>query len=437
VSGQAWVVVGLGFGDEGKGTTVDWLARREGARAVVRHGGGPQASHHVVLPDGRWHGFSQFGAATFVPGVATHLAAGMLVSIPNLLREEQALRERGVPDALARLTLDPGSALVTPLHAMLRQLEELGRGDAREGSVGLGVGRAVRGLREDPAGAPLLGDARPGGDMEQKLRALAARAFSEAEELAAAGGGEVAARLDYFRERIRLDELTRVHLNFARAYAEHLVPARERLADLLAAGEGVILEGAQGTLLDPEQGFPPHVTKTPSTAAPARALLAAAGWPAERVRCLGVLRAYAHRHGAGPLPTEDASLAFPEAHNQTNPWQGPFRSGWLDLVLLRHAVRANPGLDGLVVTHLDSLEGRPEVKVCTGYSDAAGRPVEELPCGPHDEELTARLAGARPARWESFADAEALLTFLASDEGLGVPITAVSRGPTWRDKAAP
>ena len=112
---QGHLVLGLGFGDEGKGTIVDWLARQANAPPlVVRWNGGPQAAHHVV-DGGRVHCFAQLGSASFVPGARTHLAAGMAVDPYALLAEDEALARAGVPDALARLTIDPRARLKTPV----------------------------------------------------------------------------------------------------------------------------------------------------------------------------------------------------------------------------------------------------------------------------------------------------------------------------------
>eukprot|EP01001_Neometanema_parovale_P000194 NODE_1020_length_1936_cov_144.322670_g969_i0.p1 GENE.NODE_1020_length_1936_cov_144.322670_g969_i0~~NODE_1020_length_1936_cov_144.322670_g969_i0.p1 ORF type:complete len:244 (+),score=25.14 NODE_1020_length_1936_cov_144.322670_g969_i0:61-792(+) len=137
------LVAGLLYGDEGKGTTIDFLARQFQASLVVRYNGGPQAMHHVVLPSGIWHCFSQFGSATFVHGVRTLLSKHMVISPPNLMREEQELRESGVTDAITRLHIDRQCRIVTPLHRLVTQIAEILRGAGRHGSTGIGVGVTV------------------------------------------------------------------------------------------------------------------------------------------------------------------------------------------------------------------------------------------------------------------------------------------------------
>ena len=423
----ATLVVGLGFGDEGKGTTVDYLVRRDGASGVVRYGGGPQATHHVVLPDGRWHGFSQFGAGTFVPGVATHLTRDVLVEPVSLLREDEVLRGKGVHDAMARLTIDPGAALVLPYHKMTGQLAELARGGDRHGTVGLGVGEAAR--ERDAGRAITLANARDGAALRRTLAERIAERLAHAEQFA--GSAEADERLAYFRRELDVERIARIVGGFVRGYASALVPDDERLPALRALGP-VILEGAQGILLDPTCGFPPFITKTPATPPSALAV----------DHRLGVMRAYAHRHGPGPLPTEDAALVLPEAHNTWNRWQGAFRVGPLDLVLARYAVRA-ARVDSIALTCLDRVPG--EVRAVTAY-DYTG-PVEPWFDGAFaytverdrvriteirdGAGIATVLAACRPA---AEIKTNAIADLVASE--LGVPVTIASAGPTWRDKVS-
>ncbi len=413
------VVVGMAFGDEGKGTIVDFLARRDASTLVVRYGGGPQATHHVVLPDGRWHGFSQFGAGTFVAGVATHLTRDVLVEPVSLLREDEVLRGKGIHDALARLTIDPRAALVLPYHKMTGQLAELARGGERHGSVGLGVGEAAR---ERAAGQALtLADARDGIALRAGLASRIAARLAAAEPLATTP--EARERLAYFRRELDVERLARILHGFVTGYASLLVPDEARLA----TGQPMIFEGAQGVLLDPIAGFAPYVTKTSAT--PTRAV---AG------RRLGVMRAYAHRHGPGPLPSEDPALELPEAHNAWSRWQGAFRVGPFDLVLARYAAMVAP-IDAIALTCVDRLPG--EIRVVTSYAFAGpiepwfadafrmrdGRIEAIVRAGP---DVARVLAACKPHHEIRLPDADALIELVSTI----APVAIVSRGPTWRDK---
>src|SRR5688572_10036886 len=133
---RTFLVVGLGFGDEGKGTIIDYLARRYRAHTVIRFNGGPQAAHHVVTADGRAHCFSQFGSATLIDGVCTYLSRFMLLDPLALINENYHLKQLGITDGLKRLTIDKDSLIVTPFHKLINRMQEIARGDKRHGSCG-------------------------------------------------------------------------------------------------------------------------------------------------------------------------------------------------------------------------------------------------------------------------------------------------------------
>jgi len=422
------LVVGLGFGDEGKGTIVDWLVRRNHVGAVVRYCGGPQATHHVVLPDGRWHGFSQLGAGTFVPGVRTHLGREVLVDPVSLLREDEVLREKGVHDALARLTIDPRAALVLPYHKLIGKLAEIARGGDRHGSVGMGVGEAAR--DRERGLAVRLEDARDAVALERTLGERIGERLALAETMA--GTPEANERLAYFRRELDPARLTRILNGFVTGYRSLLAPDEERLPAL----RPLVFEGAQGVLLDPTLGFAPYVTKTAVGADPGGA------------RRIGVVRAYAHRHGPGPLPTEDPSWELPEAHNVWNRWQGAFRVGPLDLVLLGYAA-AVARVDGIALTCVDRVEALGPLRVVEAYELAgpaedwfdrvfrwsahgAGVRIDALLPGASHPELTRVLAACRPAAVRRLGGREELIALVA--QTTGAPVEIVSVGPTHRHK---
>jgi adenylosuccinate synthase len=442
--GQAFAVVGLGFGDEGKGSLVDALVRRHRARVVVRFNGGCQAAHHVVSPEGLVHCFSQFGAGTLVPGVRTHLARFVAVDPLALEREEAALRDLGVSDAFARLSLDPRCVVVTPFHRAINRIREIARGDARHGSVGLGVGEAL--LDAERGGMPVVrvGDALDPARLLATLRLLWRMKIDLAEQLEG-GAGDRAEALAGELRALRRPEPAEV---LAQALVRLVRESGARLAEgpEIAPGEVAVFEGAQGVLLDRDHGFWPHVTPSHTTFAHAREVLAGAGFAGALTR-VGILRAYATRHGAGPFVTEDRALTatIPDAHNGAHAWQGAFRVGWFDAVAARYARRATGGVDALAITNLDRLSGLDEVRVCTAY-ETEGRVLRDLPAldgASFDSRAaqTARLDAYRPVYtvlpgWRSAADPEAaaFLRFLGSDEALGIPISIASWGPRAGDK---
>jgi adenylosuccinate synthase len=436
------IVVGLGFGDEGKGTIVDFLARARAASTVVRFSGGPQAGHNVVTADGRWHCFAQLGAGSFA-GARTHLAPGMAVELEALAVERATFASKGGAAFAgkggdARVTIDPACTLVTPMHKLVNQLRELA---APRGTCGMGVGEAVR-WRE--AGLALtVGDLARDGRVELERLIEHAFAIADAGLVTSNAAREV---YDYFRARCD----ARTLIDRYRAILDDVAIERAPIA------ADAIFEGAQGALLDRTRGFIPHVTQARTTAHDALVL-------APGARVIGVLRAYHHRHGLGPLVTEDAALALPDRYNATNRWQGTFRVGHLDLVAARYGIALNDRVDALAITGLDRLAGLAELRACTSY-EFLGDPRELDGLVEHDgarvlaihppttPEASAALARAiarcRPRDWivvdgfagdlsraRSLADLpDGARRYLALFERLGVPIEIVSVGPDAASK---
>lgn len=349
---RAFIVSDLGWGDAGKGTSVDFLVRERGAKLVVRWNGGSQAGHRVVTDDGRAHVFAQLGAGSFVPDVRTHLAETVLVDPMALVVEARHFGDEAI---LERVSIAESARVITPFHVAANHLREAARGEARHGTCGCGIGETVRDalahpsdvlrardlVGERPRLARLLGDVqeRLAASLDEELRAL------EADEATA----HARAMLTVFRAR----DSDALHERISRVGGAQVVA--DDAIDAALRGGDVVLEGAQGVLLDQDVGVtPPHVTWTPCTTHAAHAWLDAHAFAGART-ALGVMRTYATRHGAGPFPTETPELAerLPEAEAQSR-FQGAFRVGTLDLALLRYAIGQSP-IDALVVTHLDRL----------------------------------------------------------------------------------
>lgn len=447
---EAHIVVDLGFGDSGKGTLTDWLVRRHGARLVVRFNGGAQAGHNVLTEDGRHHTFSQFGAGTFVPGVRTHLARATILHPLAMLVEARYLAKKGVPDALERTTVSEGARIITPFHQAANRLRELARGEGRHGTCGVGVGETVRDALAHPEAALEAGDlARP--------QRLIRKALAAQERLRT----ELAYVLHSIRKHPRaapeLELLEDPDVASRWAEAVEALRPRERvvgddwLGPQLREGP-TVFEGAQGVLLDEWRGFHPHTTWSTCTFEPALQLLRAHGFDGP-IHRLGVLRAYATRHGEGPFPTEDPTLApsVPEPHNGAEGWQGRFRVGGFDAVLARYALACCGGVDSLALTHLDRLASR--WPVCTAYRAPPGEDggtllrdasrVTVLRPGPHrdlvyQERLTRALATCEPLREHldlGASPAARTERFVAWVETtLGVRVAVTSHGPAARDK---
>ncbi|WP_236653351.1 adenylosuccinate synthetase [Streptacidiphilus melanogenes] len=410
------VVVDLGFGDAGKGATVDRLCRSMGATTVVRFNGGAQAAHNVVADDGRHHTFAQFGSGSLVPGVRTHLSRFVLVDPLALAAEARHLVDIGHPDPFGALTVDRRALLTTPYHAAANRQRERARGSGRHGSCGMGIGETAAYALAHPEDAPTVGDSAVPARLAGLLSLLRDRLAGQLGLPAAHLGPPVEDCLTAYRA-------------FAQAVR---FTDEEHLARMLRR-ERVVFEGAQGVLLDEWHGFHPYTTWSTTTFANARTLLAESGAADDALR-LGVVRSYTTRHGPGPLVTEDAALdaVLPEPHNASGPWQGGFRRGHFDAVAHRYALRAAGGADALAVTHLDAPARAHGLRLCDAYDFAGGEVRDLTPAPPGDfdrrQRLTDHLLRAHPAHltrpphWAG-----------AISEALALPLLLTSHGPRTGD----
>ncbi len=449
------IVTGLGFGDEGKGATVDALVRRLGIELVVRHNGGPQAAHHVVH-GGEVHCFAQFGSGTRVAGVRTFLGRDMLVEPLALAREAAVLERLGVVAPLQRLTVDVGCAVVTPFHRLFGRMQEMFRGAARHGSCGTGVGAAYVDAHNPRVPTLRFGELLgPPEALRSKLRLIQSIKLDRAEALLEQR--PVAALMLAVAEIGRpslIDDLLEAYGPIARGV---LADGGETLRAVLRdRPHKVLFEGAQGVLLDAQHGFWPYVTPSRTDAGHAAALLAEAAAPPPLH--LGVLRAYATRHGPGPFVSEDAELTarLPERHNTEQRWQGPMRVGSFDLVAARHALElaarpreadthAPPAVDALVLTCLDRLAGIDPLHVCTGYRAPDGSVRASLEPPSTDREAQARASellmrcqpvlSPHPGWHGPGLPAPAVGYARSLADALGLPLAGLASGETASERA--
>jgi adenylosuccinate synthase len=434
---HAFLTVDLGFGDAGKGSIVDFLARDHAAHTVVRYNGGAQAAHRVVTagPNPREHVFAQFGSGTLA-GAATHLSRFMLLDPLAMLAEAQHLQMLGVADAFDRTTIDERALVITPFQRAANRLKELARGDGRHGSCGMGIGETMIDYLEHGQRVLFAGDLRRPDVLPTKLHFLREINLAKIQPLLSTlpDSDKAAREQSPLLEPDWRDWLIEQYRAFAQQ--ARIVPSAF-LHSILRRPGAVIFEGAQGVLLDEWQGFHPYTTWSTTTLANAEQLLHEAGYTGDLTR-IGITRAYATRHGAGPLVTEDAALThtLPDASNSFGAWQRGFRVGWLDLVMLKYALEAVGPLDQLAVTCLDRLAELPDLRICRRYSYDTFN-IDRIARSPvlHDleyqERITNCLARCTPVL-EALADPNALLHLLERD--LGLPISIVSEGPTAEEK---
>ncbi len=414
-------VVGVQWGDEGKGKIVDVLAER--ATMVARYQGGANAGHTVRV-DGEEFVLHLIPSGILYPGVRCLLGNGTVVDPWTLLDEMAGLRSRGL-DLEGRLGLSSRAHLVLPYHRMLDRALETSRGVDRIGTTGRGIGPAYRdkvnrtGLR--------VGDLRDPGRAGEVVRAACAAANDAMERLG----------LD---DRTMADEVLDALDRVGPGILELATDVGQEIRDGLSEGGRALLEGAQGSLLDVDHGTYPFVTSSTTTAGGAAAGVGIGPTMIDEV--IGVVKAYTTRVGNGPFPTElpgEAAERLRSLGDEFGATTGrPRRPGWFDGVAVNFAAGVN-GLTGLAVTKLDVLDTFRELQVAVGYEleeeplarfpDSAAelervRPIyESLPGWEQD------TTGAR--EWSELPQlARAYLTRL--QQLAGAPIRSVSVGQARR-----
>lgn len=415
------VVVGLQWGDEGKGKIVDLLT--EHFDVVVRFAGGANAGHTVRIGDETF-ALHLIPSGILRPGVVNLIGPGVALDLEALLVEIDALRTREISIG-ENLLISDRAHLVLPYHKKQDRLEEARLSpDRKIGTTARGIGPcyADKMLR---AGAFRVGDLFDANNFPPRL----AEVVADRNRVFAALYGDT--------EPLEADAIANQWLAYADRIALHVCDTTAVLHEALAAGRRVLFEGAQGSLLDINHGTFPFVTSSTCTAAGAAA---AAGAPPSAIRSyLGVIKAYSTRVGGGPFPTELADETGNAIRNRGREFGTttgrPRRCGWFDAFAVRYSV-ALGGITQAAVMHLDTLSTFPEVRICTGYryNDRDLRsfpadlralsgvtPVYETLPGWREE-----LGGA--TSFEELPDA-ARRYVDRLEATIGVPITLVSVGP--------
>ncbi len=411
------VIVGVQWGDEGKGKVIDMLAEK--ASMVVRFSGGPNAGHTVYNPHGKFT-LHLIPAGIFYHHTTCIIGNGVVISPAVLTAELDQLTAKGIDTS--RLFISARAHLIMPYHTLLDRLEEEAKGAAALGTTRSGVGPAYM----------------------DKVARLGIRAGDLTD-------------LDGFRQRLRfvLDQknivITRVYgappLSFDdiygqfRQFAERLAPMiRETepiVAEAIERNHRVLLEGAQGTLLDVDFGTYPYVTSSSVIAAGAFSGLGLS--PTKIDYVFGVVKAYTTRVGAGPMPTElhdETGEKIRQIAQEFGATTGRARRcGWFDAVAARFSTRIN-GFNGLVLTRLDVLDTFPAIKICTGYrlegkiSDRFPTSIAALEkCQPVYEEMPGwECPTSHMRRYEELPEA-ARNYVKRLEELMGCPIDIISIGP--------
>jgi adenylosuccinate synthase len=420
----ASVVVGTQWGDEGKGKATDYLADR--MDLVVRYQGGNNAGH-TILAEGHTLKLQLIPSGILYPHITSVIADGVVVDPRVLLDEMDGLSALGVDPS--RLVVSGNCHMIMPYHLELERVTERFLGKNALGTTKRGIG-------------PAYGDkaARIGLRIQDLFDE---KIFREKLEIVLKEKNQVLTRV-YGRLPLVAETIVDDYLRYAERLRPIVVETSKLIDDALGRGENVLLEGAQGTMLDLDKGTYPFVTS--SNPVTGYALASAGIGPRHVERVIGITKAYVTRVGAGPFPTEDhgddGERLGERGHEFGTVTGRKRRCGWFDAVVLRYAVRLN-GLTELFLTKLDVLSGFETVKVCTAYR-AEGDTFDDVP--PHqslfhaaepvyeeldgwDEDLTgARTAEDLPKAARVYLDRVAELA--------DVPIGVVSVGP-GREQSLP
>ena len=360
--GKNVVVIGTQWGDEGKGKIVDLLTDR--AAAVVRFQGGHNAGHTLVI-DGKKTVLHLIPSGILRENVQCVIGNGLVLSPSALLEEIKMLESKGVP-VRERLRISDACSLLLPHHVALDQAREIARGKAKIGTTGRGIGPAYedkvarRGLK--------VSDLLNPEQFTTKLREVIDYHNFALEH--------------YFKaEPVNFQQILDETLAFAEILAPMVADIPELLAQYRAEGKSILFEGAQGTLLDIDQGTYPFVTSSNTTSG--GAATGSGVGPRDLDYILGITKAYTTRVGSGPFPTElfdDIGKHLAEKGHEFGATTGRGRRcGWIDIVALRRSRIIN-SITGLCITKLDVLDGLETLRLCIGY-ESEGKELKSPPTG--------------------------------------------------------
>lgn len=416
------VIVGVQWGDEGKGKIVDLLA--QDADVVVRYQGGSNAGHTVINDHGSFV-FHLVPSGILYPRKLCLIGNGVVVDPGALIEEVEGLQAKGVRIG-TNLSVSDRAHVIMPYHKLVEKASEESKGPHRIGTTGRGIG---------PTYADKM--ARIGLRMGDLLNPSLLRAKLEVN----------VAEINTFLERVyglsgvELEKVFQQYRAYGERLAGHIGDVSVQLARAIAKGRTILFEGAQGTHLDVDFGTYPYVTS--SSAAAGGACIGSGVGPTKIHGVLGIAKAYTTRVGSGPFPTElkDAVGArLQERGREFGATTGRARRcGWFDGVILRTAVRVN-GLSSLALTKLDVLDGLTELKICTGYR-YGGKLYRDMPsdlevltgCEPVYERMPGWTEATTGVKMYRHLPVRAKRYLARIEELAGCPIDMISTGSKRED----
>ncbi|MGE7623379.1 adenylosuccinate synthase [Viridibacillus sp. NPDC096237] len=357
------VVVGTQWGDEGKGKITDFLSKK--AEAIARYAGGDNAGHTIKF-DGETYKLHLIPSGIFYQDKISVIGNGLVVNPKSIVTELKGLQERGV--STENLRISNRAHVILPYHIKQDIVDEESRGDNKIGTTAKGIGPCYQdkvariGIR--------MADLLDREVFEQKLRenlALKNRLFEKF----------------YETEGLNFEDIFEEYYSYGQEIAKYVTDTSKILNDVLDEGGRVLFEGAQGVMLDVDQGTYPYVTSS-NPVAGGVAIGAGVG-PSREMRVIGVCKAYTSRVGDGPFPTElfdEVGNQIREVGREYGTTTGrPRRVGWFDSVVVRHSRRVS-GITDLSLNSIDVLSGLETVKICTAYK-YKGQTITEYPANLH------------------------------------------------------
>lgn len=385
---DSFILCGMQFGDEGKGTFVDYLAHEKNIDCVIRYNGGSQASHTVVTPSGVVHKFAQLGSGIFLEKCHTYITENMVINLDNLLFELEVLSNKtgiSFSKLMERIHIHENCFIVTPYHKLINKLRELSKGENRRGTVGTGVsevkylliepkafpydtplGLQVKNFLYPYSNQPIIGKYRALQNYvssfyeENKEKILKNTPQDMKEELKREIEILLApnAFFGIASEDInRLKNTPKGKLLSQCLYETYELSFRKNCTN-------AIFEGSQGLLLDATYGIKPNTTFLDTTNHFALDI----SYYRDTITKIGIAKAFTSRHGLGVFPTEASEVSenISDENQSQSFWNGSMRFGWFDAVLFRYAQSINQ-VDEVYLSSLDQLDVFQTIKVCNEY----------------------------------------------------------------------
>lgn len=408
-------VIGMQWGDEGKGKVVDLLSEK--ARHIARAQGGNNAGH-TIMTQGREYKFHLIPSGILYPHTKCYIGGGVVLDPASLLQELDGLTEKGISWE-KRLFISPYCHIIFPYHQWIDKLSEKKKGSASVGTTGKGIGPCYSD-KVNRCGIRLIDLTTP--SFKEILQSTLALKNEEIEKI-------------YGHPPLSFDDIYRDYQQYAKRLFPLMAPVEEMLFEAAEQNEKILFEGAQGTLLDITFGTYPFVT---SSCTIAGGICSGLGiGPSHVGQTIGVAKAYTTRVGNGPFPTElkpDLLSRFPDhvSSREIGTTTGRKRRiGWFDACMVRHTARLS-GADSLAITKIDILDHLEEINICTGYKHR-----KTFPASADEFSSAVPIYETHPGWKEPTGDivlyddlpSKAKAYLRRIEELVGIPVSIVSVGP--------